>query len=106
MSALVLLAVAALGAGLLGGLVGTGSSLILLPLLVGSYGPREAVPIMAIGAVLANVGRIAAWWTRIDWRATLLYAVPGAPAAALGARTLLTVPQAVVRRSSQSFSSR
>lgn len=96
MLALGLLFVLALGAGALGGLVGTGSSLVLLPVLVLQYGPREAVPMMGIAAVLANVGRVAAWWRRIRWRPVFAYAAPGVPAAVLGAHTLLTISPKVV----------
>ena len=67
-----------------------------LPPLVMIYGPRVAVPIMAIAAVMANVGRVAAWWRRIDWRAVAVYAIPGTPAAVLGAQTLLTISQTLV----------
>jgi uncharacterized protein len=81
----------ALGAGALGGLVGTGSSLIMLPVLVMLDGPQVAVPVMGIAAVLANVGRVAAWWRVIRWRPVLWYAIPGTPAAVAGARTLLMV---------------
>jgi hypothetical protein len=91
MLALVVVFLLALGAGALGGLVGTGSSLVLLPVLVLLYGPREAVPMMGIAAVMANIGRVAAWWPQIRWRPVLAYAVPGAPAAALGAHTLLAI---------------
>jgi uncharacterized protein len=94
--ALVVLFLVALAAGALGGLVGTGSSLILLPVLVGLYGPRVAIPVMAIAAVMANVARVAAWWRHVHWRAVLAYAAPGTPAAVLGAHTLLTIPQVVV----------
>ena len=45
----------ALVAGALGGLVGTGSSLVLLPALVTMYGPRVAVPIMAIGSIMFSL---------------------------------------------------
>ncbi|OBA62636.1 hypothetical protein A5647_07110 [Mycobacterium sp. 1100029.7] len=96
MVAVSVLFLVALAAGALGGLVGTGSSLVLLPVLVVVYGPRVAVPVMAVAAVLANVGRIAAWRREIHWRAVLAYAVPGVPAAVLGAHTLLTIPQTVV----------
>ena len=92
MLVIVLLVVLALVAGVLSGVVGTGSSLILLPVLVASYGPRVAVPIMGIAAVMGNIGRVIAWWRAIRWRAVLAYAVPGVPAAALGARTLLSIP--------------
>ena len=91
-----LLFLLALVAGVLSGVVGTGSSLILLPALVGLYGPRVAVPTMGIAAVIGNVGRALAWWRRIAWRPVVAYAVPGVPAAALGAHTLLTIPPRVV----------
>jgi uncharacterized protein len=94
--ALVLLSVLALAAGVLGGVVGTGSSLILLPVLVLLDGPRVAVPIMGIAAVLANVGRLIAWWREVRWRPVVAYSLPGVPAAALGAHTLLSLPPSLV----------
>lgn len=91
MWALVVVVALAVAAGALGGLVGTGSSLVLLPVLVTLYGPRVAVPMMGIAAVMANIGRVAAWWRQIRWRPVLVYAAPGGPAAVLGAHTLLTI---------------
>jgi uncharacterized membrane protein YfcA len=63
-----------------------------MPVLVYQYGPKQAVPIMAIAAVMANLSRILAWWREVDWRACAAYSVPGIPAAALGARTMLALP--------------
>lgn len=83
-------------AGTLGGIVGFGSSIMLMPVLVYAFGPREAVPIMAIGAVMANLSRVAAWWRAIDWRACAAYASTAVPGAALGARTLLVLPPRAV----------
>ncbi len=90
-----LLAVLALGvaAGTLGGVIGFGSSIMLMPVLVILYGPREAVPIMAVAALLANASRVLVWWREVDWRAFAAYSATGAPAAALGASTLLVIPQ-------------
>jgi uncharacterized membrane protein YfcA len=79
-------------AGTISGIVGTGSSIMLMPVLVYQYGPKEAVPIMAVAAVMANLSRILAWWREVDWRACAAYSIPGIPAAALGARTLLALP--------------
>jgi uncharacterized protein len=93
---LVLFFALALFAGLLGGIVGTGSSMVLLPGLVFFYGPRIAVPVMAIAAVMGNAGRVVAWWRRIQWRPVVAYALPGIPAAVLGAHTLLTVSPRLV----------
>jgi uncharacterized membrane protein YfcA len=83
-------------AGTISGIVGTGSSIMLMPVLVYEYGPKQAVPIMAIAAVLANLSRILAWWREVDWRACAAYSITGIPAAALGARTLLALPSRAV----------
>ncbi len=83
-------------AGCVGGVIGTGSSIILLPVLVNVFGPREAVPVMAVAAVMANLARVLAWRREVDWRAVAWYAIPGAPAAALGARTLLALPPSAI----------
>jgi uncharacterized membrane protein YfcA len=83
-------------AGTLSGIVGTGSSIMLMPVLVYQFGPKQAVPIMAVAAVMANLSRILAWWREVDWRACAAYSVTGIPAAALGARTLLVLPSRAV----------
>jgi len=90
-----LLAVLLLGvvAGTLGGVIGFGSSIMLMPVLVLMFGPREAVPVMAVAALLANASRALVWWREVDWRAFAAYSATGVPAAALGASTLLTIPQ-------------
>jgi uncharacterized protein len=83
-------------AGTISGIVGTGSSIMLMPVLIYEYGPKQAVPIMAIAAVMANFSRILAWWREVDWRACAAYSAPAIPAAALGARTLLVLPSRTV----------
>jgi uncharacterized membrane protein YfcA len=85
-----------LAAGSLSGIIGTGASIMLLPLLVFQFGPKQAVPIMAIAALMSNVGKLLAWWREVDWRAFAAYSITGIPAAALGARTLLVLPAHVV----------
>ena len=95
MSLLFILAVG-LVAGTISGIVGTGSSIMLMPVLVYQYGPKQAVPIMAIAALMANLSRILAWWREVDWRACAAYSITGIPAAALGARTLLALPSRAV----------
>jgi hypothetical protein len=82
-------------AGTLGGVVGTGSSLVLMPALVIQFGPRQAVPIMAIAAIMGNFGRVIAWWREIRWRSCAAYCATAIPGAILGARLLLTIPPGV-----------
>jgi hypothetical protein len=79
-------------AGLVSGIVGTGSSMLLMPVLVILFGPQQAVPVMAIGAVMGNLGKVLAWRREIDWRACAAYCATAVPGAALGVRTLLALP--------------
>jgi uncharacterized protein len=90
-------------AGTISGIVGFGSSIMLMPILVLSYGPRQAVPIMAVAAIMANLSRILVWWRSVDWRAAAAYSVTGIPAAAAGARTLLVLPAHVVEAALGAF---
>jgi uncharacterized membrane protein YfcA len=85
-----------LAAGIFSGIVGTGSSIMLVPVLATIYGPKAAVPIMAVAAVMANLARIMAWWRVVNWRAFAAYTITGGPAAFLGARTLLILPPRAV----------
>ena len=90
-------------AGTLSGIVGFGSSIMLMPVLVISYGPLQAVPIMAVAAIMANLSRILVWWREIDWRAVAAYSITGVPAAAAGARTLLVLPPHIVEAALGAF---
>lgn len=83
-------------AGTVSGIIGTGSSIMLVPVLVYAFGPKEAVPIMAVAALMGNASRVMAWWREVDWRACAAYAVSATPAAALGAKTLLILPARVL----------
>jgi len=83
-------------AGTLSGIVGFGSSIMLMPVLVIAFGPLQAVPIMAIAAIMANLSRIIVWWRVVDWRACGAYSVTGMPFAALGAATLLVLPTRLI----------
>jgi uncharacterized membrane protein YfcA len=83
-------------AGVVSGVIGTGASIMTLPVLVIAFGPKQAVPIMSVAAVMANVAKMTSWWREVDWRAALVYSAAGIPAAAAGARTLLALPSGVV----------
>src|SRR3977135_4336466 len=84
--------------GTLSGIVGLGASIMLMPVLMLAFGPLEAVPIMAIAALLANFSRVVVWWREVDWRANAYYCATAIPAAALGARTLLIRETRLVAR--------
>jgi len=90
-------------AGTLSGIVGFGSSIMLMPVLVIVFGPLQAVPIMAIAAIMANVSRVAVWWREVDWRSCGAYAATAVPLAALGAATLLVLPARLVEAALGAF---
>lgn len=83
-SLFVLSAVLALAAGTLGGVVGFGSAVILLPLCNFLFGPRAAVPVLTIAALLGNLSRAGVSWREIDWKVVGLYLSGAAPAALAG----------------------
>jgi uncharacterized membrane protein YfcA len=95
-AAYVLVLVVGLAAGTVSAIIGTGASMMLLPVLVIEFGPKQAVPIMAVASVMANLAKMMSWWREVDWRATAAYAAAGIPAASLGARTLLALPSSAV----------
>ena len=45
------------------------ATFILVPILVVSFGPQQAVPIMAIAALIANVSRMLASGIALLWTA-------------------------------------
>jgi uncharacterized membrane protein YfcA len=69
---------------------------MLMPVLVIAFGPLQAVPIMAIAAILANLSRILVWWREVDWRTCGAYSATAMPFAALGAVTLLALPTQII----------
>ncbi len=83
--------VLALIAGTIGGIVGFGSSIMLMPALVIAVGPKDAVPVMAIAGLMANLSRTAVWWREVDWRVVAAFGSTAIPMTALGARTLVAL---------------
>ncbi len=78
-------------AGTLAGIIGFGGTTILLPILTYTFGPENAVPIMAIASIMGNLSRVTAWWREIDWRAVAAFSAMAIPAAWLGARTMVAL---------------
>jgi uncharacterized membrane protein YfcA len=80
-----------LGAGVLGGVIGFGTTIILMPALVYFYGPIQAIPVIALVATVANLSRIFLWWSDINWKVCFVYSVTAIPAVILGVNTLVTL---------------
>lgn len=85
-----------LGAGVLGGVIGFGTTIILMPALVYFYGPIQAIPVVALVATVANLSRIFLWWSVINWKVCFVYSVTAIPAVILGVKTLITLNDRLV----------
>lgn len=85
-----------LGAGMLGGVIGFGTTIMLMPALVYFYGPIQAIPIIALVATVANLSRIFLWWSVINWKVCLVYSLTAIPAVVLGVNTLVALNEKFV----------
>lgn len=83
-------------AGVLGGVIGFGTTIILMPALVYFYGPIQAIPIIALVATVANLSRIFLWWNVINWRVCFVYSLTGVPSVILGVNTLVSFKERLV----------
>jgi uncharacterized membrane protein YfcA len=82
---LLLVAVVALFAAVIGGLAGYGTGALMPLVLVPLVGAEPVVPIIAIASILTNLGRIAAYFRYTDRHRVWIVVVYGALTTALGA---------------------
>jgi uncharacterized membrane protein YfcA len=81
---LLLIAGAALLASTLAAVSGFGGAAVLLPVLVASFGLREAIPILTVAQLIGNGSRV--WFNRreLNWRVVGWFALGGVPTALIG----------------------
>jgi len=75
----------ALAASVLGGLAGYGTGLVVPIFLAPVVGMANVVPVMAVGMLIANASRAAAFWRDIHWPHAKRILVAGLPACVAGA---------------------
>jgi len=85
-----------LGAGVMGGVIGFGTTIILMPALVYFYGPIQAIPVIALVATVANLSRIFLWWRVIQWRVCFVYSLTAIPFTVLGVNTLVQLNERLI----------
>jgi uncharacterized membrane protein YfcA len=84
-----LVVVASILAATLGGVLGFGTSSLLLPILSLMIGTELAVPALGIGMTCAGLSRAAFAWKELDWPVILRYSAVSIPASLLGAALFL-----------------
>jgi uncharacterized membrane protein YfcA len=82
---LVLVAVVALCANILGGIAGYGTGALLPLILVPMVGALPVVPIITISALFTNVSRLLAFRRYADWRRAAIALIAAIPTCVLGA---------------------
>jgi uncharacterized membrane protein YfcA len=92
------LIIAALGASTLAGITGFGGAAVLLPVLVFTFGARDAIPILTVAQLIGNGSRV--WFNRreLNWPVVFWFAMGGVPMALVGGYVFATAPLPVLTR--------
>ena len=95
---LILLAGGAFVASILAAVAGFGGAAVLLPLLVASFGVREAIPILTVAQLFGNLSRV--WFNRRDLDLSVVgwFALTGVPAALVGGFMFASAPLPLLTR--------
>jgi uncharacterized membrane protein YfcA len=89
---LALLFAATLVGGTLAAVAGFGAAAILLPVLVALFGPRDAIPILAVVGLVSNASRVGFNRTEVRWPIVGWFALGGIPAALIGGFLFAAAP--------------
>ncbi|MER7251090.1 sulfite exporter TauE/SafE family protein [Kribbella sp. NPDC000426] len=94
----VVLIVASFGTALLSGVAGFGGGVLLLPVFVAVFGPRDAVAVLTVAQLASNGSRV--WFNRheVSGRLVAIFAVGAVPAAVAGALLLAGAPLPALTR--------
>jgi uncharacterized membrane protein YfcA len=88
----------ALVASTLAAVSGFGGAAVLLPILVATFGMREAIPILTVAQLIGNASRV--WFNRreLDWQVVGWFAVGGIPLALIGGILFARAPIPLLSR--------
>jgi uncharacterized membrane protein YfcA len=89
---------AGLAASFVGAIAGFGGSVIMLPVLVWTFGIQDAVPIMAVVSLIGNLSRVAFNRKEVDWAIVTRFAAGAVPAAVAGGIIFATAPAGTLVR--------
>ncbi|MBI2868003.1 MAG: sulfite exporter TauE/SafE family protein [Chloroflexi bacterium] len=90
--------IAALAASTVAAVVGFGGAAIMLPILVGVFGVRDAIPILTVSQLIGNLSRV--WFNKsgISVPVVRWFALGAVPTATLGGIVFATAPVAALTR--------
>jgi uncharacterized membrane protein YfcA len=71
---------------------GFGGAAVLLPVLVALFGPRDAIPILAVAGLVSNGARVTLNRDEITWPIVGWFALGGVPAALIGGFLFAATP--------------
>lgn len=82
----------------LAAVAGFGGAAVLLPVLVWTFGVRDAIPILTVAQLIGNASRV--WFNRreLNWRVVVWFALGGVPMALLGGMLFARAPLAMLTR--------
>ena len=80
------------------GVAGFGGGVVVLPILVWAFGPREAVPVIAISQAMGTASRAWIHHREIDWQVVRWFAVGSLPLAALGSFFFVSADMSLLTR--------
>ena len=89
---MVFLGVTALLAFTVAGVAGFGGGVILMPALVFIFGPKEAIPIVSVAALLAAISRTGLNWREISWPVVKWHSIGAIPVSILASFLFVITP--------------
>jgi uncharacterized membrane protein YfcA len=94
----IVLASVALFASTLAAITGFGGAAVLLPVLVVTFGVRDAIPILTVAQLIGNGSRV--WFNRreVNWAVVRWFALGGVPMALLGGYVFAEAPLTALTR--------
>ncbi|HCS40019.1 MAG TPA: sulfite exporter TauE/SafE family protein [Anaerolineaceae bacterium] len=92
------LSIAAFFAAALSGAAGFGGALLLLPVLAGTVGTMQAVPLLTLVQLIGNLSRVGFGFKQIKWKPVGLFLVGAVPLCVAGALLFAELPKSIVNR--------
>ncbi len=93
-----LLAITAFLAAAISGAAGFGGALLLLPVLVATVGPVQAVPLLTLVQLIGNCSRVGFGFKQIKWRPVAFFLAGSVPFCIVGALLFAELPKSIINR--------